>query len=106
LHGVNLIPLFRAPSDGLAERNLYWYLPGYSAFHEPSVMVRHGHWKLIRSLETEAFQLFDTSTDIGETNDVGRDKPELASALDAAAMRWLDDLNARRMVPNPEYKPQ
>lgn len=106
LHGVDLTRLFRSPGEGLTERNLYWYLPGYSAFHEPSVMVRRGQWKLIRSLETEAFQLFDTSTDIGETNDLSRDEPELASSLDTAAMRWLDQLKAPRMVPNPQYKPQ
>jgi arylsulfatase A-like enzyme len=105
LHGMDLTPLFRSPGQGLAERNLYWYLPGYSAFHEPSVMVRRGQWKLIRSLETEAFQLFDTLTDIGETNDLGGDHPEIASDLDSAAMRWLDDLNAPRMIPNPEFKP-
>ena len=88
------------------ERNLYWYLPGYRAFHEPSVMVRRGQWKLIQSLETEAFQLFNTSTDISETNDLERDHPEIASDLDAAAMRWLDDLDAPRMTPNPEFKSQ
>ena len=106
LHGVNLTRLFRSPGEGLAERNLYWYLPGYSAFHEPSVMVRRGQWKLIRSLESEAYQLFNTSSDIRETNDLGRNNPEIASDLDAAAMQWLDDLNAPRMVPNPEFKPQ
>ncbi len=106
LHGVDLTPLFRSPSEGLAERNLYWYLPGYSTFHEPSVIVRRGQWKLIRSLENEAFRLFNTNTDIGETNDLQRDHPEIASDLNAAAMQWLDDLDAPRMIPNPEFKSQ
>ncbi len=106
LHGADLTQLFRSPDDGLAERKLYWYLPGYSAFNNPSVMVRHGQWKLIRSLESEAFQLFDTGSDIGETVDRAREHPELAAALNAAAMRWLDDLNAPRMTSNPEYQPR
>lgn len=106
LHGVNLTQLFQSPDKGLAERNLYWYLPGYSAFHEPCVMVRRGRWKLIRSLESEDLQLFDTFSDIGESVDRSRDKPELASTLNAAAMRWLDGLGAPRMTPNPEYTPQ
>jgi arylsulfatase A-like enzyme len=106
LHGEDLVELFQSPTEGLAERNLYWYLPGYSAFHEPSVMVRQDRWKLIRTLEGEAFELFDTRTDIGESNDLSRDHLELASALDADAMQWLDDLDAPRMIPNPGYKPQ
>jgi arylsulfatase A-like enzyme len=103
LHGVNLTQVVCSPDKGLAERNLYWYLPGYSAFHEPSVMVRRGDWKLIRSLESDGYQLFDTGSDIGEAMDCSGDKPELASTLNAAAMQWLDDLDAPRMMPNPEY---
>ncbi len=106
LHGVDLTELFQSPDMGLAERNLYWYLPGYSAFHQPSVMVRQGKWKLIRSLESESLQLFDTDRDIGESTDRSQEERELASTLNGAAMKWLDDLDAPRITPNPEYAPQ
>jgi arylsulfatase A-like enzyme len=106
LHGTDLSQLFQSPDKGLAERYLYWYLPGYSAFHRPSVMVRQGKWKLIRSLETESLQLFDTDRDIGESTNLSEEEPELASTLNGAAMKWLDDLDAPRMTPNPEYEPQ
>jgi hypothetical protein len=104
LHGVDLTQLFRSPDQGLAERDIFWYLPGYSAFHEPSVMVRRGKWKLIRSLESELFQLFDTNSDIGESNDRSQRESALAASLNAAAMQWLDDLDAPRMKPNPEFQ--
>lgn len=103
LHGVDLTQLFQSPSGGLADRYLYWYLPGYSAFHKPSVMIRRGDWKLIRRLENEQALLFNTATEIGESTDRANDNPELASTLNAAAMKWLDDLDAPRMKPNPEY---
>jgi arylsulfatase A-like enzyme len=106
LHGVDLTDLFQAPDQGLTERNLYWYLPGYSGFHTPSVMVRRGKWKLIRRLESEEYLLFDTTSDIGETKNRVEDEPEIASSLNNAAMKWLDDLDAPRMTPNPEYNPQ
>ena len=106
LHGLDLTQLFQSPDLGLAERDLYWYLPGYSAFHKPSVMVRRGKWKLIRSLESDAMQLFDTNSDIGESIDLSRAEPGLAASLNLAAMQWLDDLDAPRMKPNPEYQPQ
>lgn len=105
LHGVDLSELFREPASEWADRNLYWYLPGYSAFHRPSVMVRNGNWKLIRRLESEEALLFNTDEDIGEAHDVSPNHADLSSSLNAAAMKWLDDLDAPRMQPNPEFDP-
>jgi arylsulfatase A-like enzyme len=103
LHGVDLSGLFRDPVGEALQRNLYWYLPGYSAFHTPSVMVRRGKWKLIRRLETDETLLFDTVNDIGEASDISKDHSELTDSLNESAMKWLDDLDAPRMTPNPEY---
>ena len=105
LDGVDLSNLFRSPGNGLEDREVFWYFPGYSSFHSPSVVARQGKWKLIRRLESEEFLLFDTVADIGETNDVSSSNPELAATLNASAMRWLDATNAPRMTPNPEYDP-
>ncbi len=105
LHGTNLLTLFRDPSSGLKPRNLFWYLPGYSAFHTPSVMVRNDNWKLIRHLENEEHLLFDTDSDISESIDARSSNPELASDLNQATQDWLDELDAPRMTPNPEYEP-
>ena len=49
--------------------------------------------------------LFDTATDIGESADRKQANPEIASTLNTAALKWLDDLDAPRMIPNPEYLP-
>lgn len=105
LHGLDLTGLFREPGNELTERKLYWYLPGYSAFHTPSVIVRSGNWKLIRRLENDVALLFNTKNDVDESNDVGQDYASLRSGLNAAAMKWLDDLDAPRMKPNPEFDP-
>jgi arylsulfatase A-like enzyme len=106
LHGKNLIPLFCDPAEGMNNRNLFWYLPGYSAFHTPSVMVRTGDWKLVRRLETEQYDLFETAKDIGESKDVSQEEPQRAASLNRAAMRFLDEMDAPRMTPNPQYDPQ
>ncbi len=103
LHGQNLLPLFQDPATVKLDRSLFWYLPGYSAFHTPSVMVRNGDWKLIRRLESEDYMLFNTSTDIGESSDQTNTHSELAERLNGSAMSWLDELDAPRMTPNPEY---
>jgi arylsulfatase A-like enzyme len=105
LHGKNLIPLFKGASGFAQERDLFWYLPGYSAFHKPSVMVRRGKWKLVHRLDEDESELFNTSQDVGEADDRSKTEPELASLLTRSATAWLDDLNAPRMKPNPEFDP-
>ena len=106
LDGVDLSNLFQSPDDGLEDREVFWYFPGYSAFNTPSVVARQGKWKLIRHLESEKTLLFNTVSDIGETTDVSSSNPELAETLNANAMQWLDETDAPRMTPNPEYVPK
>ena len=103
LDGVDLSMLFRSPKNGIEDRKVFWYFPGYSSFHEPSVITRQGKWKLIRRLESEEVLLFDTVADIGETTDVSSSNPELAATLNVAGMQWLHEIDAPRMTPNPEY---
>lgn len=103
LPGRNLSSLFRDPSSSDAERDLFWFLPGYSAFHQPSVIVRRGRWKLIRSLDGPGTELFDTVADIGESNDLSEAESDLAQSLSEAAEDWLNKIDAPRMEPNPEY---
>lgn len=104
LHGVDLTKLFKSPDQTSPQRDLHWYLPGYSAFHTPSVIVRRGNWKLIRRLESEDALLYDTSRDIGETTDLANTNSDIAASLNASAMQWLDRLDAPRMTPNPDYR--
>lgn len=105
LDGENLLPIFRQPRTQPSSRELYWYLPGYSAFHRPSVMVRQGEWKLIRSLESGAIELYNTADDIGEAIDLVSSQPAKARELDQAAVQWMNNINAPRMIPNPTYEP-
>ena len=106
LHGVDLTSLLLDPRSQTPNRKLYWYLPGYSSFHTPSVMVRQGDWKLIRRLETSEFELYNTQREIGEATDLGENEPSRAADFNQAAINWLDRLDAPRMVPNPEYDPR
>lgn len=108
LAGVSLFDLFQNPATQLKSRNLFWYLPGYSAFHTASVMVRRDQWKMIRRIGSEQYLLFDTDQDIGESHDyVSHDAApasSLGSSLNRAAMDWLETTQARLMIPNPEYE--
>ena len=97
--------VFEDPAAAAKTGTLFWYLPGYSAFHSPSVMARKGDWKLIRSLEDDDYQLFQTAKDIGETRNRALTNSPIGEGLNQAAMDWLDATKAPRMTPNPDYDP-
>ncbi|MEM1443531.1 MAG: hypothetical protein AAGF67_14395 [Verrucomicrobiota bacterium] len=93
-----------SPEVEAKKRTVFWYLPGYSAFHEPSVIARRGSWKMIRSLEDESYQLFNTDQDIAETKDRTLNNSRIGETLSDEAMAWLDEIEAPRMTPNQEYE--
>jgi arylsulfatase A-like enzyme len=105
LDGVSLIPVLRDPKATVGPRELYWYYPMYSSFNRPSVSVRRGEWKLIHLFDSGQIELYNTAEDIGETRNRAGDHPELAAELNKLALKWLDDTDAPRMRPNPDYEP-
>lgn len=71
---------------------LYWQWGSKSA------AVRQGQYKLIRESKsrTRDWQLFDLSTDLGETTNLAASKPELAGRLEAEFERWRKDAKTGR----------
>ncbi len=106
LDGVDLTPILLDRKAGLEQRELYWYLPVYSSFNRPCVVVRRGHWKLIHLLETGDCELYQTSKHIGETDNCVAEHPHVAHELDSLALKWIDAVNAPHMVSNPGYDPE
>ncbi len=71
-----------------ADRSLFWTgITGQRA-------VRRGRWKYLRDGSTGL--LFDLQADIGERNNVFRDRPELARELHAELNAWVE------LLPEPE----
>ena len=105
LDGVDIMPILKHPSQKLPQRDVYWYMPSYSSFHRPCIVVRRGKWKLIHLFETGDNELYNTERDIGEQHNVAGQYPELVKELQASARQWMDTANVPRMKPNPEYDP-
>jgi arylsulfatase A-like enzyme len=101
--GINLAPLFQYPQHRLKLRSLFWFLPGYSAFHKPSVIVRVGDWKLIKRLDSDEQALYNTRLDIAETIDRSSDFGDMVYNMQKQARNWLKNTGAPEMAPNPEY---
>ena len=97
LDGVNLLPLLTADTSRRPHDVLYWRLGGMMA-------IRKGNWKLVKTAEgplptdvtrladLSDAQLFDLSTDIGESKNVAAAHPEIAKDLADTWLRWNREL--------------
>ena len=105
LDGVSLLPVLQDVNSQLFDHDLFWYLPFYSSFNRPCVVIRRGQWKFIYLIEEEKGELYDTEEDISETTDLVAKHPNLVKDLTKRALDWIEDTDAPRMVPNPDYNP-
>ncbi|MDZ4405355.1 sulfatase-like hydrolase/transferase [Prosthecobacter sp.] len=93
IEGVNLLPHLIGEKAAAPHETLAWRFG-------PQKAIRRGNWKLVDVRDMEAktqsgWQLYDLSTDIGETKNLAVEKPELVAALSKA---W-EDWNSKNMAP-------
>ena len=106
LDGKSFAPLVEGDKD--FERGaIYWHFPHYSnhGMQSPGGAVRCGDYKLLEYYENNTVQLFNLKNDIGEQNDLAESEPEKARELSDMLHKWLKDIDAQMMPPNPDYSP-
>lgn len=105
LDGVDFESVLKDPSTQLADRDVFWYKPVYNhkVFGRCSMTMRRGKWKMIYAFIDEVVELYDIENDISEEHNLVSDYPELAEEMTAAAFQWLDDTDAPRLKPNPDF---
>ena len=93
--GQSLVPLLKSPNAPHKERTLYWHYPHYhGSGWKPGGAIRQGAYKLIEFWEYGQVQLYDLSQDLGERNDLSRQKPELVQQLQAELAAWRKEIGA------------
>ena len=93
--GVSFLPTLLGMGNQEQHEYLYW------EFYEQGSRqsVRFGPWVAIREpMLTGVVELFNLATDIGETNDVAGDHPDLVQR----AVRYMDAAH----VPHPNWQPR
>jgi arylsulfatase A-like enzyme len=101
--GVNLVDLLlqgRAPPP----RALFWHQPHYTnQGGRPAGAIREGNWKLVENCENGACELYDLSTDLGETTDLGAKQPAHVAELRGKLEKWRRDVGAQENTANPKF---
>jgi hypothetical protein len=105
LDGISIAPLL-LQNGPLPVRRFFWHFPHYNnQGGRPAGALRDGDWKFVTYYDTGEVQLFNLKNDIGETNDVAETESRRASDLQKAHQLWLNEINAQRNTPNPEFDP-
>jgi arylsulfatase A len=103
--GMSLAPLVKG-ADSLDRDAIYWHFPHYSnhGMQSPGGAVRAGDYKLLEYFENNTVQLFHLRHDLGEQQDLSQAEPDKVARLRGMLHQWRQDVSARMMPPNPEYR--
>lgn len=100
--GVSLVPALKG--EGLAERSLFWHYPHYgNQGGEPSAITMNDRWKLIHYFEDSRNELYDLTQDIGETNDLAEQHPEVVNSMLKSLLEWQSEVGAKMPSPNMNF---
>ena len=86
--GINLLPILGGQSP-VVERTLFWRMV-YA--NRRMWAVRSGDWKLL--IDGESAMVFDLRNDIGERNDLARQRQDVARRLRPLVAAWEKDVDA------------
>ncbi|KKL54129.1 hypothetical protein LCGC14_2268510, partial [marine sediment metagenome] len=104
MDGISLMPLLTGEAVELERGNLFFHYPHYQSL-PPHSAIRSGNWKLIEHYEDEKVELFDLSTDIGESNNLAGTQVEKRDELLQLLHDHLTEIGAQLPTPNPDYDP-
>ncbi len=104
LDGQSMIPTFDGTSTA-QDRALFWHYP---VFHhgEPASAMRKGNYKVIKNYITEEVEIYDLSTDLGESKNIADQDAELTAKLVKELDSHLSEVKAELPKDNPDFDPK
>jgi arylsulfatase A-like enzyme len=108
--GTNFLSALKGePFERGATFQFFPHNPPVPDWLPPSVSVHRGGWKLIRIFHggdngSHRHLLFNLRDDVGETNNLAAQRPELVRELDALIEHFLTDTRAVTPQPNPAFE--
>jgi arylsulfatase A len=95
--GLSLWSLWTGKKSALAERALYWHYPlekPHFLGGRSSAVIRSGDWKLMQFYDSGALELYNLKDDIGESNNLVLQHPDIAKELMEKLNAWRADVGA------------
>lgn len=104
--GKSILPclLGEEKKESFATRDLFWHYPHYgNQGGKPASAIREGDWKLIEFFEDLHVELYNTRTDISETNNLCGTYPQKTEDLKYKLHRWRKSLQAKVPQKNMDF---
>jgi arylsulfatase A len=105
LDGINIAGLWLEGRPTPARR-FFWHFPHYNnQGGRPAGAIRDGEWKFVTYYDTGEQQLFNLKNDISESKNLSQVEKQRTADLAKAHEFWLNEINAQRNTPNPDFDP-
>ncbi len=110
IDGIDFGPeLVGQTMTGQRERALYWEWPAYDwgkrkYTGEMMQGLRRGKWKIARHSNSDPWELYDLSQDLGENNNLAAKHPQLVKELDALTKSMRTEMPPQREPEMPKGK--
>lgn len=103
------MPLLKQTGNPSKGRSLFWNMPNNWGNDGPGInfncAVRKGDWKLIYYYGTGKKELFNIPDDIGESNDLSAQHPDIVKRLSKELGTYLRKVDAQRPTVKATGKP-
>jgi arylsulfatase A-like enzyme len=89
--GISFRDILLGNSETVDRDAIYWHYP----HSRQEAAVREGKYKLLHRFNEDRVELYDLESDIGESDDLSKQKPELAERLLEKLKNWQKKVGAR-----------
>lgn len=105
--GGSLVDLLTGKNDDVdrPRDEMVFHFPHYQTPDGPHSAIYLDQYKLIRFDTTQRLALFDIDADPLEQNDLADEERGVVRKLERKLDAYLDDVDAQRVTPNPDYDP-
>ena len=100
IDGISFTDVLRGHSDRpVSQRALHWHFPNHWGPKGPGIgpssAIRRGDWKLIHYYDGRPTELFNIAADLGESNNLATQNPEITQKLTHELRKFLMDAGAQ-----------
>lgn len=101
--GISLASVLKRPATTLERDTLYWHYPHYYQTTSPVSAIRQGKWKLLEFFEDKHLELYNLEEDLGETQNLALNRPQLANDLRQKLQNWRTEVEAQMSAVNQKF---
>ncbi len=102
IDGINIMPCLKG--EDIKKRPIFWHYPHYgNQGGTPAASVLYGNYKLLHFFEDDIYELYNINEDVSQTNNLIKEKSDVATELKSMLKYWQDKLDVLYPSSNLNY---